>query len=64
VENSQGKTGSGILCPSNNNSIRKTEKKAQKYFNSLTKQAKQKVIKAFEDEKVTSDILKTLYKKE
>ncbi len=64
MENAKSKTGSLLLHTSHSNNLPKTEKKAQKYFSSLSKEEQQKVIKKFENEKITSDILKTLYKKE
>lgn len=54
------------VLPSNPNSdsIRKNQEKAFEYFQSLDKEKQNELIKKFEDEKITSDILKTLYKKE
>ena len=63
-ESSKSKTRAVLLCSTHNRNIRKTEKKAQKYFNALTKKEQQIIIQQFEDEKITSDILKTFYKRE
>ena len=49
---------------SNRSVICKNEKKAFEYFQSLDKKKKDELIKKFEENKITSDILKTLYKKE
>ncbi len=64
VENAKSKTGPILLSASHSHSLRQTEKKAQKYFSTLSKQEQEELVKLFEDEKITSDILKTLYKKE
>ncbi|MCK5678320.1 MAG: hypothetical protein KAH72_07595 [Flavobacteriaceae bacterium] len=64
MENSKNKTMNGLLCSASDNHIHQTQKKAQLYFGSLSKVKQQALIKKFEDEKITSDILKTLYKKE
>ena len=64
MESSNSKTGAVLLCSTHNRNIRKTEKKAQKYFNTLTQKEQQVVINKFEEEKISSDILKTLYAKE
>ena len=53
----------GLLCPASDDHILQTQKKAQVYFNSLSKVKQQTLIKKFEEEKIHSDILKTLYKK-
>jgi hypothetical protein len=53
-----------LLHHSNNSNVSKIQKKAQKYFLSLSEKEQQALIKKFEDEKITSDILKTIYKKE
>ena len=53
-----------LLHNADNNNVSKVQKKAQKYFNSLWQEEQQRLVKKFEDEKITSDILKTLYKKE
>ena len=64
MENSKNKTMNGLLCSASDNHIRQTQKKAQLYFDSLSKVKQQTLVKKFEDEKITSDILKTLYGKE
>lgn len=54
------------VLPNNSDSslIRQNQEKADQYFQSLDKEKQNELIKKFEDEKITSDILKTLYKKE
>ena len=64
MENTKSETGSVLLCTSHSDSLPQTEKKAQKYFRSFSEEQEKKIIKEFEAEKITSDILKTLYKKE
>jgi len=60
------KDSSMNVLPSDSNSIaiRQNQEKAYQYFQSLDKEKQNELIKKFEDEKITSDILKTLYKKE
>lgn len=53
-----------LSSDSNSSVIRENQKKAFEYFQSLDKEKQNGLIKKFEDEKITSDILKTLYKKE
>ena len=53
-----------LSSDSSSNSIRENQEKAYQYFQSLDKEKQNELIKEFEDEKITSDILKTLYKKE
>lgn len=64
LEDSKSATGINLLHNANNNSIPKNQTKAKKYFEELSKEEQKKLIKKFEDEKITSDILITLYKKE
>lgn len=64
MENSKNKTMNGLLCPASDDHIYQTQKKAQDYFSSLSKVKQQTLVKEFEKEKIHSDILKTLYKKE
>ncbi len=64
LENTKGTTGMNLLHHADNNYVSKIQKKAQKYFESLSKEEQQTLVKKFEDEKITSDILKILYKKE
>ena len=54
------------VLPSDSNSsvIRENQEKAFEYFQLLDKEKQDDLIKRFEDEKITSDILKTLDKKE
>lgn len=53
-----------LSSDSNSSIIRENQKKAFEYFQSLDKEKQNELVKKFEDEKITSDILKTLYKKE
>lgn len=53
-----------LSSDSNSSIIRKNQEKAFEYFQSLDKGKQDELIKKFEDEKITSDILKTIYKKE
>lgn len=64
LEDSKSATGMNLLHNTNNNSVSKNQKKAKKYFEGLSLEEQKKLIKKFEDEKITSDILITLYKKE
>lgn len=64
LEDTQSTNGRDILHNANNNNVPQVQKKAQKYFFKLSKREQETLIKKFEDEKITSDILKTLYKKE
>lgn len=52
-----------LPCNSDSSSVRKNQKKAFEYFQSLNKEKQDELIKIFENEKITGDILKTLYKK-
>lgn len=47
---------------SNSSCLSKDQKEAHRYFESLSKEKKKKLIKIFEEEKITSPILKNLYK--
>ena len=53
-----------VLHSSNYSSIPKDQEKAKKYFESLSKEEQQILVEKFEKEKITNDILKTIYKKE
>ncbi len=64
LENTKSATGLNLLHNAEHNHVYKVQKKAQKYFESLSKKEQKSLIKKFEDDKITSDILKTLYKKE
>lgn len=64
MKNSESKNRDLLLCTADSSRVCKNEKKAQKYFNSLSKGEQQNIIQDFEKEKITSDILKTLYKRE
>ena len=64
LENSQSTTGMNILHHPDHSSIPQMQTKALKDFYSLKEEEQQKIIKAFEQEKIKSDILKTVYKKE
>ena len=64
LEDTKSATGLNLLHNAEHNSISKVQKEAQKYFSSLSKKEQKSLIKQFEDEKITSDIFKTMYKKE
>jgi len=64
MEWSKSDTMNVLLHNANNTTVSENQEKAQKYFNWLTKDKQQKLVKQFEGEKITSDILKILYKKE
>ncbi len=64
LENIKSSTGLNILHNADNHNVSKTQKKAKKYFESLSKKGQQALVRKFEDEKITSDIIKTVYKKE
>jgi len=64
LENIKSATGLNILHNADNHNVSKTQKKAKKYFESLSKKGQQALVRQFEDEKITSDIIKTVYKKE
>jgi len=64
LEDTKSTTSRDIFCDTNNNTISQNQKKAKGYFESLSKEEQKILIKKFEDEKITSDILETLYKKE
>ena len=64
LEDTKSATRLNILHNADNNHVSKAQKEAKKYFNSLSKAEQQALIKKFEDEKITSDIIKTVYKKE
>ena len=58
------KTRSNIFYDANHNHIFKNQEKAYKYFYSLSQKEQDKLVKQFEKEKITSDIFKTIYKKD
>ena len=64
LEDSQSTISGNLLHNANNHPLPKTQTKALKDFYSLKKEEQVRLIKQFEEEKITSDILKTLYKKE
>ena len=64
LENFKGATSRGILHNADNHSVSQTQTKAFKDFYSLKKDEQKQIVKRFEEEKVTSDILRTLYKRE
>lgn len=64
MEDSKSATSMNLLHNANNNSVSKNQTKAKKYFEGLPLEEQKELIKKFEDEKITSDILITLYKKE
>lgn len=64
LEDTKSAARLNILHNADNNHVSKAQEKAKKYFNSLSKEGQQSLVKKFEDEKITSDILKTVYKKE
>ena len=64
LEDTKSTTGLNLLHNAKHNNVSKVQKKAQKYFSSLCEKEQKSLIKKFEDEKITSDILKTLYKRE
>jgi DNA-directed RNA polymerase specialized sigma subunit len=61
---SENNTGDILSHDEHDTSISQNQKKAKEYFESLPKKEQKILINKFEDEKITSDILKTLYKKE
>ena len=61
---SENNTRDILLHDEHDTSISQYQKKAKEYFESLSKKEQKILIKKFENEKITSDILKTLYKKE
>ena len=58
------KDGNLLLHSWGDSNAYKIKEKAKKYFSSLSKQEQDKLIEKFESEKITSDILQTLYKKD
>ena len=64
LEDTKGATGLNLLHNADNHNVSKTQEEAKKYFKSLSKEEQQSLVKKFEDEKITSDIIKTVYKKE
>lgn len=63
-KNTANTAGLSRVHNADNSHVPKDQKKAQNYFNSLLKKEQEILIKKFEDEKITSDILQTVYKKE
>jgi len=64
LEDTKSATRLNLLHNAEHNTISKVQKEAQKHFSSLSKKEQKTLIKKFEDEKITSDILKTVYKRE
>jgi hypothetical protein len=64
LENNESTTCMNLLHHADNHPLPKTQTKALKDFYSLSKEKQKKIIKKFETEKIRSDILKTIYKKE
>ena len=64
LEDSKSTAVRDILHNADHYHVSKVQEKAQKYFSKLSKQEQKYLIKKFEAEKITSDILKTIYKKE
>ena len=64
LEDFKSATSRDILHNADNHSVSQTQTKAFKDFYSLKKDEQTQIVKRFEEEKVTSDILRTLYKRE
>jgi len=64
LEDSKSATGLNLLHNAEHHNVSKVQKEAQKYFSSLGKKEQKTLLKKFEDEKITSNIFKTMYKKE
>ena len=61
---SKNTTVNVLPCNSNSSSLRKNQKKAYEYFQGLDKVKQDELISQFEDEKIKTDMMKSLYKKE
>lgn len=55
---------SNLLDNANHNRVFKNQEKAYEYFYLLTQKEQNKLVKQFEEEKITSDIFKTIYKRD
>ncbi len=64
LENFKSTDGGALLHHTDNSSVSKAQTKALKDFYSLQEDKQKQIVKKFEDEKIRSDILKTLYKRE
>jgi len=64
LENNESTTGMNLLHNADNHPLPKTQTKALKDFYSLSQKKQKNIIKKFEAEKIRSDILQTIYKKE
>ena len=64
VNKNHAKNVNVLVCDENHTALSYSEKEAQRYFNTLIEEEQKSLILQFEKEKITSDILKTLYKKE
>ena len=53
-----------LLHHTNDSAVSKAQKKALKDFYSLKQERQEKLIEEFKHEKISSDILQTIYKKE
>lgn len=58
---SEGSPGRDLLCTEDHHRVSDGQKKAQEYFQSLGDDQQKQLLKRFEEEKITSDILRTLY---
>lgn len=64
LENSKSTVSGCISYSTDDSPVLQTQKKALKHFYALWKKEQEKCIKEFKKEKITSDILQTIFKKE
>ncbi len=64
LKDSKNTTGLNLLHNAEHHNVSKVQEKVKKYFLNLSKKEQKTLIEEFEEQKITSDILKTIYKKE
>lgn len=64
MKDSKNTTGLNLLHNAEHHNVSKVQEKVKKYFLNLSKKEQKTLIEEFEEQKITSDILKTIYKKE
>lgn len=60
----ESEAGRHLLCTQDHHGVSDCQKEAQEYYHSLSKEQQQWLIRTFEEDKVSSDILRTLYKRD